>query len=84
MSAAERLEVLRGIRYRESGLAGKVIHASLPLRQELEQLEAVRAANRLPDPGELLVEAVLKQSVVVHAFPRRGGACSSQDSGRDR
>ena len=57
---AEPLEVLRGVRHRDPGLARQRVDGALTLGEQLEDLQAVRAGERLPDAGELAVEAILE------------------------
>ena len=54
------LQVLRRVGERESDFRGQRLDGSLALSQELEHLDPVRAANRLSDPGELRVQAILE------------------------
>ena len=57
---AQSLEVLRGVGDREADLDRERLDGALALREELQNLEAVRARQRLPDAGELAVEAILE------------------------
>jgi len=56
----ERLQVLRRVRQGKTDFRRERIHRPLSLRQEIQHLEAVRAGQRLAQPGELAVEAVLE------------------------
>src|SRR5438477_505247 len=57
--------MLRRIGQRDPDLVGQRLDAALALGEQLEQLEPVRAGQRLPDTGELSVEAVLEEAVRV-------------------
>ena len=58
--------MLGGIRHGKSSLASQILHIAPTLGEQLEQFEAVGAADRLPDSGKLLVELVLEESMVDH------------------
>ncbi len=66
----KREQVLRGVGERQACLPGERIDGTLALRQQLEELEAVRAGEALADAGELSVEAVFEGAVcgvVIHS-----------------
>ena len=63
----EGLKMLRRVRERESQLLRQGVDGPLPLREQLEHLEPLRAREGLADPGELPVEAVLEVAVRVAA-----------------
>ena len=58
-SLAQDLEVLRRVSDAEPGQVGQVLDRARCLAQKVEQVEALRACERLPDPRELLVDGVL-------------------------
>ena len=60
---AQPLKVLRCVGDGEPDLAGQRLDGPIPLRQEFEKLEPMRAGERLADAGELAVEAVLEDAV---------------------
>jgi hypothetical protein len=60
------LEVLRRVRERQACLEREGIDPSFALRQELQDLESMRAAEGLPDPSVLRVHAILEMPVSVN------------------
>ena len=58
-AAAQRLQVLGGVGHRQAGLAGELVHAPLALREQLDELEAVRVGERLGHARELFEERTL-------------------------
>src|ERR1700693_4379636 len=57
---AESLEVLGSVCHRQGAVAGKRVDRTFTLGQQLEELESMRAHERLSDSGELAVEPVLE------------------------
>jgi hypothetical protein len=49
-------------------LLRQLLHAALTLREEIQQLQTVRVCQRLPQNGELGVEAIL-ECPVAHLSP---------------
>lgn len=56
----ERLQVLRRVGERQLHFRGQRLHRTFPLRQQLQDFEAVRIGEGLAEAGELPVEAVLE------------------------
>ncbi len=56
---SERLQMLRGVRHRETDLRRQRINSPLALRQQFEHLETMRVGQRFPEPGELAVKRSL-------------------------
>src|SRR6185436_18103588 len=55
----ENLEMLRSVGDRESGRASQSIYGALALQEKIEQLKPSGSGERLGDPRELLVDALL-------------------------
>jgi hypothetical protein len=51
------------MRWRQANLAREGLNRPLPLGQELQELEPVRARECLPDAGELPVQPILELAV---------------------
>lgn len=51
------------IRHRNSGLLGECFNGARTLGEQIEQFQALRGGDRLPNPGELLVNAVLIEAL---------------------
>jgi hypothetical protein len=58
--ASQHLQMVRGRRDTLAGLTGEGIHRPWALRQEVEELETVRAARGLANPGDLFVDRRLQ------------------------
>ena len=59
----KRLEMLRCVGERQTDLAREGLNGALSLSQKFQDLEAVRARERLPDAGELPVQPILELTV---------------------
>jgi hypothetical protein len=57
------LEMLRCVGERQADLAREGLNGTLSLGQKFQDLEAVRARERLPDAGELPVQPILELAV---------------------
>src|SRR3990172_2855526 len=62
------LEVLTGVWDSEVRLARQYLDRPLALPEQVEELQAFRRRERMPDAGELFVEAVLEGPVVHQCF----------------
>jgi len=63
MGIAKDLEVLRNAGHRHIGLARQGFDMSGRLREEVEQLQAPVARQRMADPGKEGIETLLERSV---------------------
>src|SRR5579859_5376791 len=50
------LQVGRAAAQAQASLAGEILHAALALREQVHQLQPLRAGQRLADAGELLIQ----------------------------
>ena len=62
LGALESLEVVRGVRYRLTDLAGEHLHRPRRLGQQLQELETSGARQRLPKLGEVGIGGVFEDS----------------------
>ena len=61
----KRLEVLRCVGERQADLARERLDGAFSLGEQLQELEAVRARERLPDAGELRVQPILELTMTM-------------------
>ncbi len=61
----EHLEVLGAVGQAEGSLSGQALYRSLPLGQQIKQLQTLGARELLPYAGKLLVELVFKHAALV-------------------
>src|SRR5581483_6933173 len=61
--AAQHLEMGRGVGQAEGGFAGELLDAALALGEQVEQLEPMRAGERLADDGEFAEEPILERAI---------------------
>jgi hypothetical protein len=62
-------QVLRGVGEREAALPGQLVDCPLGLGEQLQELEAPPAGQRLGHPGELLEERALRVPVTHGPIP---------------
>ena len=51
-------------------MLGQVFNSSLALRQEIEQLQAMRIGHGFADASKLLVQEIFELTMIIHAFNR--------------
>src|SRR5262249_22221986 len=81
----ENLEMLRGVGDRESCRACESVYRTFALQEEIEQLKPRGSCERLGDPRELLVDALLGSVgwyVIGHSIPSLNTSKPSMPSSR--